>query len=102
MEKKHPFFLDLEQQASSLLDGCLMQPQELTGALSGRRDNLLSKYSRLVIKVRMPFLRFLLTLSLPLQFFLQPFYPPVPIVSQTVSLFPYPFCSFSAYISLAI
>ncbi|WP_352927463.1 hypothetical protein [Peribacillus simplex] len=33
MEEKHPFFLDLEQ-ASSLLDGCLMQPLKLTIAPS--------------------------------------------------------------------
>ncbi|MFJ7931624.1 hypothetical protein [Peribacillus sp. NPDC096448] len=39
--KKHPFFLHLEQ-ASGLLDGCLMQPLKLTGAPSGRRNNLLS------------------------------------------------------------
>lgn len=79
MEKKTSFFLDLEQ-ASSLHDGCLMQPLKLTVAPSGRRNNLLSKYSTLVIKVRMLLLSFLLTLSLPLQFFLQPFYPPVPLV----------------------
>lgn len=101
MEKKHLFFLDLEQ-ASSLLDGCMMQPLKHTVAPSGRRNNFLSKYSTLVIKVRMSFLRFLLTLSLPLQFFLRPFYPPVPLVSQTASLSPYPFCSFSSYLSLAI
>lgn len=44
MVKKPPFFLDLEQ-ASSLLDGCLMQPLKLTVAPSGRRNSLLSKYS---------------------------------------------------------
>ncbi|MFE4709175.1 hypothetical protein [Peribacillus simplex] len=51
-EKKYPFFLDLEQ-ASSLLDGCLMQPLKLTVAPSGRRNDLLSKYSTLVLKVGM-------------------------------------------------
>ncbi|WP_148359667.1 hypothetical protein [Peribacillus simplex] len=79
MEKKQPFFLDLEQ-ASSLLDGCLM-PLKLTVAPSGRRNNLLSKYSTLVLKVRMLFLCLLLALSLPLQFTLQPCNPPVPLVS---------------------
>lgn len=50
MEKKTSFFHDLEQ-ASSLHDGCLMQPLKLTVAPSGRRNNLLSKYSTHVIKV---------------------------------------------------
>ncbi|MFE5430647.1 hypothetical protein [Peribacillus simplex] len=50
--EKNPFFLDLEQ-ASSLLDGCLMQPLKLTVVPSGKRHNLLSKYSTLVLKVGM-------------------------------------------------
>ncbi|MBT2668987.1 hypothetical protein J7J00_26725 [Bacillus sp. ISL-4] len=89
MEKKH-FFLDLEQ-ASSLLDGCLMQPQKPTVAPSGRRNNLLSKYSTRN-KSQNVTPRFFLTL--PLHFFRQPFYPPFPLVSQTVSLSPYPFFLF--------